>query len=232
MIDSFDCLTTEECLKIESVIYDLRKFWTPQSHNSFYTLGAASAYDSLDTYDNNVYYYAKAKLLNPILQECFGWMYEKILDVIAKHLNQPTCYTNILALPGFHIFPVPANTHIPDRKGHFDLHVKHLNWNSSKKIDLENPISFNIAIQLPQSGSGLNISKLRQEDLSSLSPLEKQQVFEKEKEFHPYKIGSINLHDGLVLHGISSMQNQQLENDRITLQGHGILCEETWQLFW
>lgn len=230
MLTNAACLAEEECLEISSRVYELKKIWHTRAN--FYTLGAASYLDAASQDNGNLSYYGKAKLFNPILREQFAWLYDRLSHTLAKELGQPVCYRSTLALPGFHIFPVPKNSYRGGGGMHLDLQYKSLNWEPSAEIDFDNPISFTLPIALPEFGGGLNISDLRPSDLNGLSFEERTQVLDKSKKHYPYKLGYMTIHRGLFYHGIAAKQNNSGETDRITLQGHGLLCQDTWHLYW
>lgn len=106
-----------------------------------------------------------------------------------------------------------------------------LNWEPSVKVDFQNPISFTLAIALPEFGGGMNIVDLSPERVAKLSPKERKKVLSN-KRFYPYRVGYITIHKKLFYHEIALMRNEQFDNDRITLQGHGLLERDTWQIYW
>ncbi|WYL93489.1 MAG: hypothetical protein HEQ35_06080 [Gloeotrichia echinulata IR180] len=232
MITNVPCLTEEECQEVSSVIYDLKKFWSQITSGHFYTLGAASYIDAANADKAKHFYYGKAKLLNPILRERFNWLYERISQSLTKELGKPTAYRETLALPGFHIFPMSKGSSRTGGGMHLDLQYKLLNWQPSTGINFENPISFTLAITLPEFGGGINFSDLSSEELIKLTPEKSEEALKNKIRFHAYTVGHIAIHQGLIWHGISPMRNQQLDNDRITLQGHGLLDQDIWQLYW
>lgn len=121
MINNVAFLTEEECLKVQSVIYDLKKFWSRKASARFYTLGTASYIDAATQDKARQFYYGKAKFLNPILRERFNWLYKRLSDTLAKELGKPTCYRKTFALPGFHIFPMQKNFSLAAGQMHLDL---------------------------------------------------------------------------------------------------------------
>ncbi|WP_019503692.1 aspartyl/asparaginyl beta-hydroxylase domain-containing protein [Pleurocapsa sp. PCC 7319] len=67
----------------------------------------------------------------------------------------------------------------------------------------------------------------KQKYLSSIMNLFKSRT----KKLHPYKTGNMILHSGLHYHQVAPIKAQPKEA-RITLQGHGIFGEGSWQLYW
>lgn len=52
------------------------------------------------------------------------------------------------------------------------------------------------------------------------------------KTFHNYKVGEIILHSGYTLHQIAPTTYIYPDDERITLQGHGLFCDGQWLLYW
>ena len=50
--------------------------------------------------------------------------------------------------------------------------------------------------------------------------------------YHAYEVGKLALSSGLYVHQAAPGRNLQLDDERITLQGHGIFYQGTWQLYW
>ena len=67
----------------------------------FFTLGVASCIDSCPRVDS---YYALVMRENPILRENFAWLYERVIDALANHLDGPISREHDRALPGFHLY--------------------------------------------------------------------------------------------------------------------------------
>ena len=75
-INNIGLLTQEECQKVRSVVYDLKKFWIKRnSIFPFYTLGAASYLDAVKKPEK---YYHMATEYNPILEQQLTWLYQKL----------------------------------------------------------------------------------------------------------------------------------------------------------
>lgn len=226
-------LKEEECLKIEEQIFSLKPFWINRLKEKglpFYTLGQASYLDRPES--KNSEYYRKAQKQNIFLQNEFKSLYDHLLEVLREKLGKPAVYEERLALPGFHIFLYHQAFTKPLASKHFDLqHYQH-QW-PYKEVDDKNPISFTLAITLPEKGGGLNYwditfdekedwNQVLIESLSSDSPMH----------FHPYKRGEIALHKGLYLHQIAPASEMKESDKRITLQGHALFCDGKWRVYW
>ncbi|MBC1224358.1 hypothetical protein GNF10_27250 [Nostoc sp. UCD121] len=225
-------MTEEECLTIYTAIYELKKMWS-RRHENKYTLGAASYIDANTNIYPYVSYYGKAKLFNPILQEHFGWLYQRLGDILSKELKNNICYQDNLALPGFHIFISGPKSIDREKSLHVDFQGKFLKWDSSESINFHEPISFTLAIKLPECGGGLDVLDMRYEEYIKLSPKEQKQIFNSDLvKIYPYKLGDLLIRSGNIFHEVAAMPHIQLGEERITLQGHGLLCQDTWYLYW
>lgn len=230
MMNDIALLTEEECLKISFEVYELKEFWI-QRHPllPFYTLGVASPYDVPKDKQG---YYNKAKLYNSILREHFGWLYERLAGTLFKHLGEPTFYPDQLALPGFHIFLGHKAFEQPMGTVHCDKSYM-FHWEPSEEINFNNPISFTLPISLPKLGGGMYVWDLQYEEVKGLDHQEIEQLaIMRKNSFHPYKVGKLVLHSGHMVHQIAPGKNLQPDDERITLQGHGLICQDTWQLHW
>ena len=50
--------------------------------------------------------------------------------------------------------------------------------------------------------------------------------------FHPYTPGVLMLHSGHTLHQIAAVDQAYPDDERITLQGHGLYCDGAWTIYW
>lgn len=249
-LTNIQLLTQQESNDVRSVVEDMKDLWI-QRHPvvPFYTLGASNYFDI--AYNPQLPYYRMAKQYNPILLERLGWLYERLADKLAQHLKAPVGYRETLALPGFHIFlshkafEQPKNlTHQQWFRHRYDPEVvgnpihcdtPHLivNWGTKEGIDFANPISFTLAIALPKSDAGMHMWDLRLDETIGISEAQLLNLLDsRDKRFCSYKVGSMTLHSGLNYHQIAPMPNMELDDARITLQGHGLFCQGSWQLYW
>lgn len=230
MIGEVDLLTIEECQKIRSVVYELKEFWI-QRHPflPFYTLGLASPYD---VPRDKPGYYKDSAYYNSILHSNFCSLYEKLLDKLGSFLKKPATFPPNLALPGFHIFLSDPAFEQPLGTIHCDKSYM-FHWQPSSEVDLDHPISFTQAISLPRSGGGMNTWDLEYKEVMNLDHNGIEKIASgKNQTYHPYQIGKLLLHSGHTVHQIAPIKNIEPDDDRITLQGHGILQENTWRLHW
>ena len=240
-IESIKFLTADQCRIAQSAIYHLKDLWQPHDHNTaratnaiphpFYTLGVPS-YLGAANHEKETNYYNKAKTLNPMMMKEFRWLYEDISAALSNVLGKNVCFTQKLALPGFHIFPTRRGVQYPCVGMHLDLQYKLHNWDSSNEIDFKNPISFTVPISLSENGGGLNVCDRPVGQMMFMNDKERQLVFDQETRYIPYHLGELIIHQGLWFHEVAERRNEQSETDRITLQGHGLFGANSWTLYW
>lgn len=250
MITTVELLTEQECQEIRAGIDDLKHLWI-QRHLTvpFYTLGASNYFDIATKFPTP--YYQMATEYNPILQAHFGKLYQRLADALADRLQAPVGYRNRLALPGFHIFLAdPAFGqmlglthrqwyHALDKPEivaspiHCDTPHTIVDWGTKEGLDFNNPISFTLAIALPKCGAGMHVWDLWLKETTDLSEAKlEERINSSPKQLYSYEVGKLALHSGQMYHQVASMPNMQIDDERITLQGHGLMCDGTWQLYW
>ena len=233
-INSINLLSDLECEQASSIVYSLKESWIHRHPFApYYTLGAATY---LDVIRNKHDYYGLAKVNNLILIKSLDWLYEKLIEILETYLQAPVKLTQDKALPGFHIYLGFKLFELSVAPIHCDLQQHSLNWNKTEQTDFNNPISFTLPIALPKTGSGLNIwdSTLTYETLQTdenKQEIEQSIKFE-EKTFHPYQLGQMIIHSGLAAHQAVIGKELKQGEDRITLQGHALFSQGSWQLYW
>ena len=232
MLATYEFLDAEECSRVRDIIMGLQEHWVNRASGflPFYTLGAASYLDTTST-DQEAYYQA-AMRDNPILESHFPMLYEMLCEKLAEITGFPTHFADKMALPGFHIFLYNKTFEYPVAHTLFDLQFQSLKW-EYEKVDLEHPISFTCPIVMPKTGSGLNYWEITRDETKHLSDGELENLRRsKETLYFPYKQGNLIFHEGLVLHQIAPSKDLQEDDERITLQGHGIVCDGVLCLYW
>ena len=231
-------LTIDECASVYQEIAALWDHWLPRGETDslFCTLGAAIYLDCGEYYDSQDTYWQKATRYNPLLEEKFGWLYERIQRHLESALEAPVTYRDDAALPGFHVWLAHA---IPTRSLvslHCDLQYQHLKWESKSSIDFSNTLSFTLPIQLPESGGGLDLSDCNHLEFLSIAQRNRMDwdliPRFRNSQYHPYQVGQMVIHSGYTLHRIAPTSIAKNTDKRVTLQGHGVLVDGTWQLYW
>lgn len=233
MLSTHDFLTHEECVNTRNIVHALREHWVNRASGflPFYTLGAASYLDAEE--DDTIPYYQAVEKYNPILENHFPHLYESLIDTLENVLEMPVSYAKGQSLPGFHIFLSNKAFEGSIASTHFDLQFKPLKW-EYKEVDFDHPISFTCPIALPgSSSSGINYWQITNGEAKNLSPEELEKLKSSRNQlFFPYSLGQLILHRGLVLHQIAPSKDLKPEDERITLQGHGLVCDGIMRLYW
>lgn len=234
MITSWMLLTPEECVRLESTIKELRPLWIPRGNlpSHFFTLGAASYLDDPSEYP------ARASQYNPVLRDGFDWIYSRLADFLARRLHAPVDFAENLALPGFHIWDTPSIFTQPVASVHFDLQYLRTWPKDAPGVDFDHPLSFTLSIRLPKRGGGLNVwdvtyeryMRFYQRTQARFQPADLTVLLERVR--YPYCIGGLSLHSGLWLHQVGEVDEVFPDDQRITLQGHALLVQGTWKLYW
>ena len=223
-----DVLSEPECAEVRAAVHGLTR------HLARDRIGFASY--KLKPFDKyriagigRLLYHWNARRLNPVLRARLGWMYDRIERRLAEALAAPTCYPADLALPGFHVFSRP----ILEKSIHFDEQHRQLDWGKSGHVDLDHPLSFTLAIALPAAGAGLNLWDVDRNECRGLSAAEREELRRSRRKIVvPYRVGKMVCHSGYRLHQIADAADFAPGDERITLQGHGIMRDGVWQLYW
>jgi hypothetical protein len=249
-ISEIEALTSDECADARNTLHELRQHWIQRHPTApFFTLGASNYFDI--AFNPMLPYYRFAALFNPVMRDRLGWLYERVADRLARHLGERVSYREGLALPGFHIlladksfetaqdlthlewFKAKGKADIVGNAIHCDTAHKVVNWGTGEGIDFAHPISITLSIALPGSGAGLNYWDFGQEKTEGMPQKDlRELLLGSEKHYLPYRVGAIVVHSGLRYHQMAPMRELVATDERITLQGHGLLCNGTWQLFW
>jgi hypothetical protein len=236
MITSLQLLSTAECARVESQIKELRAHWIARGLQSpasaFYTLGAASYLD------DPAVYRGRAAELNPVLHGSFAWLHERVAEFLSARLRAPVSFAAGLALPGFHIWLAPAIFVTPSASVHFDLQYRRAWPSDATGLDLTRPLSFTLPIRLPRRGGWLNVWDVTYERFRRFADRIPGRVEAAdltvllERMRHPYTSGALAMHSGHLLHQIGEIDEVAPDDERITLQGHGLLQHGEWKLYW
>lgn len=231
MLKEISVFDHDECERIIKTVHNLRNFWTRRAKREglpFYTLGAASYLDAQD-YDS---YLEQAAKTNLVLSGYFKWMYAKVLEKLEEALDKPVTLTDRYALPGFHIFQGSKVFEKPVASLHCDLQYDLLDW-SGHDINPDSVMSFTVAVELPSSGGGLMVWDLTYQDTEGATQDEKNRLIRDAKShYHEYKEGGMVLHSGHLWHQIAPFIDAKPADERITLQGHGVICDDKYHFYW
>jgi hypothetical protein len=209
-----DLLSIDECKKIKNIILNHRNLWKKKKY-ILYSFGNSSYLN--DPMDQNSIQESNKFMLN-----LFPNLYSKLLFFLKDKLQRDVKFKEDGYIPGFHIFPETKIFQYNVADFHTDGQYTRNDWYG--KCDFNNTISFTLAIDLPKDTSGLYIF-----EATDKTPLEKAK--KSKKALIKYDIGKIFLHTGNNYHIMKPSKIEKGEY-RLTFQGHGVLCDNIWYLFW
>jgi hypothetical protein len=220
--------TGYECTDIASRVLGLREHWIARSGNGFYSLATASYLDGPRYHAN---YRDRARQTNPPLLAHFGDVYARVAAFFEDLLFAPVTITNELAVPGFHVFEYgqcgPDGDNAAGR-AHFDLQ-----WMQALPGTLpDSTLSFTVAIKQPPAGAALEVWPLQYGNTGTLTGPVAEWAASHPSRRLDYTEGGITVHDGNILHAIGARRAGEPAGRRLTLQGHGVLLNGAWILYW
>jgi hypothetical protein len=247
-------LTEEQCKIAVNTVDDLYEHWVRREPEpwDFYTIGSTSYQEGMLEAPQ---YIKQMEKMNPILKDKFGWIYNIVLEKLSEHLG-PCELIDDLAYPGFHVVGHPPGqlnnkltmklTQKPLMKIHEDRPYAHqkarMTWGKFTDVTIHNALSWTLLLESPSCGSGLcvwNDSELSKYDQNKeLSDYVKGLSHYKDYKNHrppdnvvSYRLGEAFFYAGILLHQISPA-SLFLDNERrITMQGHGLLCDGIWRIY-
>jgi hypothetical protein len=222
-------LSPGECDEVAEAVLGAREDWNVRSPTGlFFTLGVNAYMDLAPVRDADGSYFDPARNLNSMLQRRFAGLYDQLAKVLEQELGLATRYAEDLALPGFHVW---VGLGIPRRPGasiHFDLQYQRL-LDRPRYAGATGTESFPLPIRLPAAGSSLRVWP------GCTYPAAGPQVAaarQTEPEIVPYHVGRALVHSGHVLHQIGATPTLRPDDLRSTLQGHGLVVDDTLVLYW
>jgi hypothetical protein len=237
VFESIPVLSATECEHVRQTVHALRSAWINRGsvEYPFYTLGAASYIDAVPG-PTPPRYTELLEQLNPVLEKSFGWLHSRLMYALSVHLQAEVRTAKELALPGFHVWEgrgVPTGP----LSVHFDLQYLSIPWSDLSRSDRTRPVSFTLPIAIPKAGAGLNSWNLSYEEQIAEYRAGRQPTVEeltqgRVRTHHPYTRGVLTLHSGHTLHQIAAVERTYPDDERITLQGHGLHCDGAWTIYW
>lgn len=223
-------LSERECDLVRETLMALRGHWMSRhAELPLFTLGVASYIDAVG---DTPAYARLAREFNPLFKQHFDWLYDRVAAVLAQSLGEPVGYAHHLSLPGFHIFLSAKEFEHPIAIVHFDAQYLQHDW-QGQLVDLDHLISFTLAIRLPRHGGGLNVWDISYAEwLACAGETPGELARGHTPAYHAYQRGHMALHSGHLMHQIAPGIDLQPDDERITLQGHGVRVAGVWQLYW
>ena len=230
IIQQDEFLTQEECVQISEKVLGLKSHWEPRlGPYQFATLGCAAYLDAAEAATE---YAHKSSILNPIMQQTFQEVYEKIRLYFSRILDAEAYYDEVYSYPGFHLFQLDGNEVSKDNpadRAHFDYQFARIFPDFAKTPAA--PLTFTIPIEEPSHGSSLEVWDLRPEGHAEIEYEHVPYARTHPSKTVAYAVGRIFTHDGLNLHAIGKVPTGS-RGRRMTLQGHAFRMEKGWLLYW
>lgn len=231
LITNHPLLEDRDCIELRSRIWSLRDHWIARGQHEprdFFTLGVAAYLDVLDSSDAEESYYARLHSSNRLLVAHFADLLERVRRFFTAFFATEVALADELAIPGFHIFLGQAIQRASTAPAHFDMQYEALRF--GRPMDDELPFSFTLPIALPPAGGGLTTWPVFDEEWRRAGSAV---VDARDGSLtYAYSPGTLLLQYGHVLHRIAPSGALSLDDERITLQGHGIRSGGRWQLYW
>jgi hypothetical protein len=247
-----ECINQQKAANYAADVLKLDRNWC--SHDTyFHTFGATTYLEAFNA-DGPLKpselsgYHSHKRLMNPLLKKRFGRLYDEVATSLSIEIG-PTKLIDELGHPGFHIFgPTPEKGTIDqdfidnftgDSWGALHLDIQYLPhmpiFQMFDEVDIENPLSFTLALRLPKNGSGLrvwkNIEGREETEKFNYLDIDERKAIIKGPYEVKYETGKITYFIGHPVHQVP-MTSPLLSDDlRITLQGHGLRCDGYWRLY-
>ncbi|MEI8402152.1 MAG: hypothetical protein WCG12_15235 [Alcaligenaceae bacterium] len=258
-VSSLAILSPQAAKETVDKILALEQHWVCPNNDFFFTVGAFSAREFFDkdgpvsperrdVYDryNNI-----RASLNPVLMANFNDMYESVRSGLEGALGAKVLYANEhIGLPGFQILgPSPEQKFLPQEVAeqleklegwsafHIDTpYMPHASfWQRFQRADFNNALTFTLSLQLPKSGSGLDVWKNPGDTEAGVKfngiHTSEHPALITDHEFVPYQTGHLTYFTGHMVHRVAGRHRLLRDDRRITLQGHGVKCDGIWYLY-
>jgi len=205
-------------------IFQLKSDWNIRTNHfveiPFYSLGAAVY---LDVFENDLENYSQLyKRKNPILNENFSDLHQKIYQCLKGIYNCDFIHYEKSALPGFHIFLTDDVFEIPIASRHCDLQYLKIDW-CDLTVDPSKALSFTLYLKLPANGGGVYYWDRFHEELTNYDAIKREQILhDSTRHLKTFSEGDLFIHNGHQFHQIAPFFDIQENDQRISLQGHAI----------
>lgn len=229
LLDGHACADIVERLLSVSDSWHERHALNDQIH-SFHTLGAATYLDTDETYG------AIAEAANPVLRDNFSDLLDRVGAAITARTGHPMRLSEDLALPGFHIFRGDHRAP-PGLMYGGTIHVDRPHDRHEFPFAIEATLSLTLPIRIPACGAGMyhwsNVpaAMMSGPKAPHAMPPEQRDWYDTDKQYVGYTAGAMVLHDGMTVHQLANPGRTNDDEYRISLQGHGVLGDGAWHLF-
>lgn len=228
-------LMPDEAAAVGARVLAAQDAWTERrpfevQNHVFHTLGAATYLDAAPAYT------ALAGAANPVLGTMFADLQDRVAATIATATGYPAQAAEGLALPGFHIYRGNAAAPTGLRFGG-TIHVDRPHARHRFACPIDATLSFTLPLVLPAAGGGMFWWRDVPPALMQATPVPYTMPapvfdwFDRHKRRIDYTAGALVLHDGTTVHQVANDRPTDDTEWRITMQGHGVLGDGFWRLF-
>ncbi len=234
MLVRVSVLSEAQCGNIAARLNYLRPEWIWRAPG-FYTLGVATYLDIGCAENPEASYYGRVAATNGLLRREFGDELAALQRSLCDTLQAPCRFASGLALPGFHIFECGGICTSGTPTPHFDLQYQYHQWPFA--LAASQFISFTLTISLPRLGGGLDVWEIEAAELARLERMGRKPTVERLSRLvphthHAYQPGWMVVQLATLLHRIAPLPEAYPGDQRITWQGHGVLDQGEWVLYW
>jgi len=228
-VAELDVLEAAEAEDVAAKVLDLRAEWRRRSPRfDFYTLGGNAYMDLAGATDPQGGYFAPLRDVNRVLDKHFEGLYERMATRLSDALGLVARYPDDLARQGFHIWLGESIPRSARASVHFDLQYFGV-LTRPQYAACTGTISFTLPVQLPASGSGLNVWPGCTYPAPAAAVQAAQQSAPTVVGYRP---GTAVVHSGHVLHQIGVTDSPGADDVRMTFQGHGLVRGDELLLYW
>jgi len=228
VFDSVPCFSKKDAEDIVAVVDMLESYYTKRGAN-FFTLGTSSYLDFANAHGR------QALMTNELISKHLGKFYLKMFKALSDHFDVPVFSPPEVNVPGFHIFTGLENS--PKGLEYGSIHRDANHISSEFPFAYTDIISFTIMLEEPEKGSSMNywddevVSKtIMSNRFRSIGKFMRERLIRTVKTFD-YKIGELVIHDGQTIHQIANMVDTTPKDRRISLQGHGVLTDKGYIVY-
>lgn len=252
VFDSVPCFSKKDAEDIVAVVDMLEARWVQPRGVNFFTLGTSSwgeyspgdhrAWREYGNLDFANAHGRRALMTNELLSKHLGKFYLKMFKALSDHFDVPVFSPPEVNVPGFHIWISLDLSPKEIKYGSIHRDATHI-WAEFPFAHTTEQITFTIMLEEPEKGSSMYywddkvVSKTigghafgMSNRFRSISKSMRERLIRTVKTFD-YKIGELVIHDGQTIHQMANMVDTTPKDRRISLQGHGVLTDKGYIVY-
>ncbi|HYV98723.1 MAG TPA: GNAT family N-acetyltransferase [Gemmatimonadaceae bacterium] len=216
-----------ECDGAVLTLTELRAAWKHRTQPiEFDTLGAVA---SIDAFASNATYLRAAARDNPLLSAQFGTLYERLLAALGDALGAPAQHREEWGLPAFRFQGPSRGANVPLGAVHCDVDHAYLAPGAAVGPP---PVSFTVLLSEPDETAWLRLWDLTLDETTGLDTEETARLLDgTPSENLLLGRGELLLYPSHRYHQRAPLPDLKPGRLRITLEGHAVHSEGSWQVF-